>query len=1122
MVRFRIALTVLASALAASEAAAQTAVWGGGFPDNNFSTATNWVAGSVPAGYTSGADTVVFDDNSDSHMNLDVANISLLQLQVTDASGSGTYAHIYGANSLTLGSGGILLSSPEPGASSLNLNVAVVLGANQTWTGGSVSAYGAISGAGTLTLSGTGGSDSFVLGSGSSNFSGGVTVNGGLTTLEIATTGTPVGTGTLALGDGTILAPMDSTPVTLANALVFGDSTNGSPVVIGAGQNGSSSHPSTVTLNGNATLNLNGTDSSDSEIDLTPNTTVTLNGSLAGSVSAVCLDFGTTGPGTDNNSLLIVNSPSITNVARLDLEDNAEVVFDGGPSQLSAITYALGTTSTTYIGLGASYEGQVASFIAAHLSPGSFQGTLGFDNTTGGNSTFSDPIDLTNFSADGGFVGLGSATKATLTGMITPPGGAAGLTYYFGGGGGTLYVNTPLVDSTIPRSLNLSTGNGPLTLVLTGTSTALYTGGTNVDGGALIFDTPLPSGALSAGSSPSSFGYIGNTSNSGILDTNPQAFVNLFNWDGPYYGVIGFDTFGAPRTISGSIDISDFAQGRFYFGTATSVTFSGPINPAGNQYDFSGVKGGQVTVQPSALTDSSASVVIGLPVPMESFGSQSSVTMVGNNTYSGSTTLQSGYLYVAVTNAGDNPISTGPLVVPDNGSGGWVGTLAASGALPVTLGNNIEIPTNGLALNTGSSTTLTLNGTISDYSTYGNLGIFGPVVINGNNTYSGGTFINNANVTVSTNTGLGTGGVTANGSTLSFTGPTPVITSINLSSSTVSFSGSPTLESLQMAQSTLSFAPDTTPIIFGFSSDSPNSGNVIDIGSGATLAISIEVDPDYHGTITGSGNLAIANGQINLSGNSSGYSGTTTIDTTGVVAASNSSALGTGPVVVNGTLATNLGISIANPITLNDGGTLAGFGTFAPPGSTLTFQNGSKLVPGVVLIGGGSSDLPAIGTLSFGAGASLGFGPGGEMAFSIVDGNGAAGVGYSTVNSAGSLNITATPGSPFDIYLFSYAPGTNVPEASLATNFNPALSYSWTLVSAAGGITNFNANDFSVLTSISGTPTFLNPTGVGAFYLSQSGNSLLLNFTPVPEPSTWAMMASGLFAAGAALRRRRR
>jgi hypothetical protein len=1123
MVRPRIALLALALTLAAAEAPAQTVTWGGGFPNDKFNVATNWVGGTVSVGYTSGADTLVFDDNSDSYLNLNVSGVSLLQLQVTDTTGNGDYANITGANSLTLGSGGIMLTSPGPGASSLDLNVPVVLAANQTWTGGYLVANGAVSGTGSLTLNG-GNYNTYVLNSGSNSFSGGVTVSGATTTLSIATTGTPLGTGPLALGDGTILAPADSTAVSLANNVTFGDGTNGSPVVIGANPYSSYPRATTVTFTGNVTLNINGTSGNDSEIDLTPYSTATFTGSLAGSAAGVCLDFGTTGSGTDNNSLLVVKSPSITNVSRLDLEDNATVVFDGGIAQLSGLAYAIGTTSTTYLGLGATYEGHVASFISSYTSPASFTGTLGFDTTAGGTSTFSDAVDLTGFT-DGNFIGLGSATSAILTGQITPPGGAAGTSYYFGGGGGTLTVESPLVDGAGSRNLVLAPGNGPLTLILSGSSTAMYSGGSYVYGGALIFDTPIPSGGLYAGISSTNWGYIGNTPNSGISDASPQSFVNMFVSDGPFYGVIGFDTLSSARTITGTIDLSDLPQGRFFLGSATSVTFAGSITPTDNVYQFAGVKGGQVTVEPAALTDSSASVVIGLAQPIESFGSQSSVTMVGNNTYSGTTTLQSGYLYVSVVNAGDNPISTGTLIVPNPSCpSGWVATLAATGGQPVALSNPIEIPNNGLALNTGSSTTLTLNGAISDdASSSGQLGIFGPVVLGGNNTYSGGTFISNANVTVNSDTGLGSGSLTANGSTLSFTSPAPVLDEVSLRGTTASFSGNAVLYDLQMAQSTLSFAPDTTPSIIGLQSDAPGSGNVIDIGSGATLSLSLNEDPEFHGTLEGSGNLVISGGgQLDLRGSSPSFSGTTMIGLNTLVAASNNSALGTGPVVVNGALATNTGVTIANPITLIDGGTIAGYGTYSPPAETITFQNSSKLVPGAVLFNSGSSNLPAVGTLSFGPGASLAFGPAGNMAFSLMDANGAAGVGYSTLDLAGSLNITAAPATPFNIYLFSYAPGTNTPEETQAANFNSAQAYSWTLLSAAGGITNFSANAFNVFLSYDSTTTFLNSPGVGVFYVSQVGNDLMLNFTPVPEPSTWALMASGLFALGAAVRRRSR
>ena len=45
--------------------------------------------------------------------------------------------------------------------------------------------------------------------------------------------------------------------------------------------------------------------------------------------------------------------------------------------------------------------------------------------------------------------------------------------------------------------------------------------------------------------------------------------------------------------------------------------------------------------------------------------------------------------------------------------------------------------------------------------------------------------------------------------------------------------------------------------------------------------------------------------------------------------------------------------------------------------------------------------------------------------------------------------------------------------------------------------------------------------GGGSFFVTQSGSSLLLNFTPVPEPSTLALLAAGLAMLLGRLRRRK-
>jgi len=1165
MDRLRTALFAVASLIAAAGATrAQTVTWGGGFPNDNFGTATNWVGGTLP--FNNGTETLQFTGNSDSFLNLNVPGDFLGVSVVLDTSGDNVYVDVGGGNSLTLGVGGVSVVSNGTVGNGLTFDAPVVLSANQTWSAvqnqyGYIQANGAISGGYGLTLSGDASSETFVLNSGSSTFSGGVTLSvtssGGYysnyTALVIgassigpagAPTAGPVGTGTLTLGDGTTLTTSNSNALTLANALTIGNNTNGHSIVIGGTTNQFNPDSINLTLTGPVSLVPNtaiNPDNMDIEVEIGAFSEVTFTGNLTGSSSNVCLDFGST---TYVDPIAIVQG-NIASVNRLDLEDNVSVILDGpaGVSQVSTVS-DIGTQPSTYLGLGSTspssgyaISGNVTAFLSYLHTTGSdvnFMGTLGFDTVSGSVVTYGDPVDLTNFT-NPSFVGLGSATQAILAGAITPPGGASGTNYPFGGGGGMLTVANSLADGTGgPTSITLSGGNAPLTLVLSGGLS--YTGGTNVNGAALIFNTP-PS---SSGSVVLGNGYIGATTASGYSDSNSniQSFINLVSFEGSE-GVIGFDSLTGTQAVASEITMPAGA----YLGTATSVVYSGTIIPAGSQYRFSGVKGGFVVV--SSMLSGSNSVAVGLPDPLETFSQSlgfetiSSVTLSGNNGYSGGTTLNSGYLYV--TN--NNSIGSGILSVPLDSGRGWAASLVASGSA-VALSNSINISDGGLALNFLSPYTLTLSGDITPFGTdNGTLGIYGPVDLEGNNTYSNGTFINvpaSTPITIGSDSGLGTGPVNANGGTFSFTSAAPILNSsdnsqgVSFYDSAVTFNGSPVIYELQLAESTLNFN-GATATINGFGGDSPGSGNVINLGVDTVLTFDTDYGGNdnggtYHGIIAGAtGSLVVTNsgegnGSLNLAGANS-YGGGTTIENGAVVIASNNSALGTGAVTVNGGgLVTNTGVTITNPVTLVGGSEenisgLAGYGTFSP-GGTITFQNYGVVDPGRTAIGGGGNSslaIPVAGTLSFGGATSLNFGPGGAYIFALTDANGAAGTGYSTVNieSPGALTISATMSNPFYINIYSFDPSTN--QSGNALNFNPANSYSWTLLTSTSPITGFNSSSFSFITT-----HFTNSLGSGSFFVSVSGDDLTLNFTPVPEPSTWALMASGICAVAAAVRRRRR
>ena len=441
----------------------------------------------------------------------------------------------------------------------------------------------------------------------------------------------------------------------------------------------------------------------------------------------------------------------------------------------------------------------------------------------------------------------------------------------------------------------------------------------------------------------------------------------------------------------------------------------------------------------------------------------------------------------------------------------------ASIAAPLVLGANQT-----WALTQSS---LTVSGVISGGSalTINGSGLAN-VTFSANNTYSGGTTVNNASLTVVRDQGLGTGSLTANNSTLTFNSNNPVLTNPSLNASTVTFTragGVPTLNDLSMATgSTVNFVASGGPTLVDMVSDAIGSGNAINLGAATTLNLQVDAPTQYFGVITGAGGGSLnvttgSTGELDLNGSNTYQSGTT-VGPSVLVVAGNNSALGSGPVTLNlgSALGVAPGVTVANPITVNDGSTVSGYGTIAPASPQgFTFQNGSVVTGGRGTLGS-AAGLSVPGTLTFTNNASLVFGANGAMQFSIMNASGVAGTDFSAINAPGSsLSITATAGHPFTVQLVSVNPATG--QTGVA-NFNNALAYSWTLISA-GSIAGFNPNLFNV---DSGS-YFQNPLGGGTFNVSEFGNNLMLNFTPVPEPSTWALMASGLGALVAAVRRRR-
>jgi autotransporter-associated beta strand protein len=277
------------------------------------------------------------------------------------------------------------------------------------------------------------------------------------------------------------------------------------------------------------------------------------------------------------------------------------------------------------------------------------------------------------------------------------------------------------------------------------------------------------------------------------------------------------------------------------------------------------------------------------------------------------------------------------------------------------------------------------------------------------------------------------------------------------------------------------------------------SNGTVELDFTGHLTINQSSDQNYDGAITGTGGITMAGtNTLTLDGTNT-YSGGTTLNSGTLIAGSNA-ALGSGALTLNGgRLSVGSGVTLSNPVNFGaSGGTLGGNGTF---GGAVSIGANATLAPG-----------NSVGLLNFNSG--LTWAPNGTYNIEVQSAGGSRGSGYDSVNVTGGLAFTATLGTPFTFNLISLNAGGT---SGNVADFDSSMGYSW-MVAHTDGLTGFNPADISISTSL-----FTNSLGVGAFNVSTVGNDIFVNFTPVPEPSTYALLGVGAgFVLFTLLKRRRK
>jgi fibronectin-binding autotransporter adhesin len=915
-------------------------------------------------------------------------------------------------------------------------------------TFGSAIQSGVISGDGSITKTGAG----TISLTGTNTFSGPLAINGGTIS---ASNSSALGSGGLSFDGGTLTTTtgMVLTKNTTLNA-------GGATFALSNGfftLNGNVSGAGGLTKNGTSILTLNGAH--------------TYTGSTT--ISGGILKFA------DNGA-----TASTIATSGLAIASGAKVIFENSQTYAGTVTGA-GVLEHDYTGT------TILTGAASH---------------TGGTNIVGGVIQLGN-----------GGTTGSLSGNVALS------------GGGTLAFNRSNATSFggVISGAGSVTKSGAGTLTLSATNT--YDGGTTINGGLVNFASL---GNFGSGTIALNGGGLQWATGNTLDVTASSQFNRVLGAGGGTFDTNGNNvTFGS--ALSGTGALSKAGSGTLTL--AGTNTYEGGTNLPGGTLSISSAANlgsGTLAINDGTLRNT-ATLTLAQPVtlgtssnyfetqtgdltlgPLSGGGGftkrgDNTLVLTGENTYTGITTIELGYL--KLNNAS---VQTPNLVV--GGTGGLIlsGTNTISGSIFATGGIQL---TDGTTTILGAEIALNSSAGPNDTSRWFQIGanatlqlgdgVLNPYAINSGTFYGpdSSTIVVN---TVQFNLTVGAKIFFERLSTFVKNGDQSLILAAenDFSSSSVVLNEG----GLWLANRNALGGLDAHLIINGgelstssvnFEIDLENQVTVngdFTLGRFTNLLGNIEVTNDVKITLGEGDGSAPSGNQARIGGNISGGAHSLTFDSIAnadaklILSGTNTY---TGATTINGgNLVVDGSLSASSAVAINNGGTLSGHGSVGP----ITINSGGTISPG---------NSP--GTMTSLAETWNG---GGIYVWELNDATGTkgatSGTGWDWLNITGGLTIASTELDKFTIQITSLGLD-NLPGSAA----NVTGEKMWVLATASGGITGFDPSN--ILLDLS---HFTNDPG--NFSVSVVGNDLILSYSAIPEPSTYAVAIASLLGAIILLRRR--